>query len=81
MASLIPTLGLGRPGGALATLGSGRITPFAPRVPSRPIGLAGADPSLRVLSGADPRQRTLTGADPSMRTLEGADPSDLILGG
>ncbi len=79
MASLIPTLGLGRPGGVLAALGSGRTSLFSPSLPSNPAILIGADPGLRELVGADPSARRLTGADPALRTLDGADPLERIL--
>lgn len=76
------SLGLGAPGGLLATLGLGQALlqpiPYVPFVTGR---LVGANPSMQALTGADPGMLGLVGANPSRITLEGPDPSDRILDG
>ncbi len=77
----LTTLGLGTPGGLLVTFGLGRITPFVPNLPSKPVILIGPDPSERCLTGPDPSERVLDGPDPSERVLDGPDPTERKLDG
>ena len=77
----VTSLGLGTPGGLLATFGLGRIAPPNVKLPSKPIILVGPDPSQRTLDGPDPSRRIFDGPDPSQRTLDGADPSERKLDG
>ena len=77
----LTSLGLGTPGGLLATFGLGRIAPANVHLPSKPVILIGPDPSQRCLTGPDPSERILDGADPSERVLDGPDPSERKLDG
>ena len=77
----VTSLGLGTPGGLLATFGLGHIAPFVPKLPAKARVLDGANPAIREVGGANPAQRTLDGANPVQRTLSGPNPAQRTLDG